>query len=583
MSLNILGIGCYYHDSSAVLMRDGEVVSGAAEERFTRKKHDISFPKNAIDFCLQSQDLSMEDVDYVAFYEKPVLKFDRFISQSLDNFPKAAKLFLKNTPSWFTKKLRLRKKLKKSGYKGELFFIPHHLSHAANSFLFSPFNQAAVVNIDGVGEWATTSYGVGKGKEISLKKEINFPDSLGLLYSTITAYLGFRVNNSEYKVMGLSPYGEMDRDKNRYYSKLKKVIELNEDGSFEMDMSYFEYHYKERMPSNKMCKLLEGSVRKFDAELTQRHKDIAAALQMVYEDALFNILDFVQSETGCKKLVLGGGNALNSVANGKILKNTSFDDFWIPPAPGDGGSSMGAAAYTHTAILNNDKVKRFKSPFLGPGFTDEEIKNFLDKNNINYKKLKREEKIEEAAKMIDKGEVIAWFDGRMEWGPRALGARSILCDPTNPRMKDILNKKVKHRESFRPFAPVIPIEDVSEYFELEEPPVPAEYMLGVYQIKEQKREDIPSVVHVDGSGRLQALRREMNPDYYDLIKKFEEFSETPILINTSFNIRGEPVVCTPYDGYRCMMGTGIDSLFMGNFLIRSEDNQRDAWDSSETV
>lgn len=580
MSLTILGIGCYYHDSSAVLIKDGNVVAAAQEERFSRKKHDVSFPKEAIEFCLKSRDLTIEDVDHVAFYEKPLLKFDRFISQVLDGFPKTTKLFLKNTPSWFTKKLRLSKVLKKEiGYKGDIFYVPHHLSHAANSFLMSPFKQAAIVNIDGVGEWATTTYGVGNGKDIDLKKQINFPDSLGLLYSTITAYLGFRVNNSEYKVMGLSPYGKMDRKENRYYSKLKKVIDLNEDGSFEMDMDYFDYHYKERMPSKKMTVLLEGPVRKFDSELTQRHKDIAAALQMIYEDALFNILNFVQEETGLSKLVLGGGNALNSVANGKILKKTKFDDFWIPPAPGDGGSAMGAAAYSYSCILNRERVKEFKNPFLGPGYADEDIKYFLDKHNINYTRLKRDEKIDKASQMIADGRVIAWFDGRMEWGPRALGARSILCDPTNPKMKEVLNKKVKHRESFRPFAPVVCMEDVDKFFELEDPPVPSEYMLGVYQVKKEKRSEIPSVVHVNGSGRLQALRREVNPDYYDLVKKFGELSGTPVLINTSFNIRGEPIVCSPFDAYKCMMGTGIDSLFMGSFLINRSENPRDIWNS----
>lgn len=579
---NILGIGCYYHDSSAVLMRDGEVVAAAAEERFSRKKHDTSFPEEAIRFCLQSQDLEMDQIDYIAFYEKPVLKFERFISQTLEGFPKTTKLFLKNTPSWFTKKLRVPKKLKKEfGYKGELFFIPHHLSHAANSFLMSPYKEAAVVNIDGVGEWATTSYGVGGGNEVDLQKQINFPDSLGLLYSTITAYLGFRVNNSEYKVMGLSPYGKMDRNENEYYSKLKRVIDFNEDGSFAMDMKYFDYPYLERMPSGEMCELLEGPIRKFGGPLTQRHKDIAAALQMIYEDGLFNILNFAHRETGLSKLVLGGGSALNSVANGKIIENTPFEDFWIPPAPGDGGSAMGAAAYSFSCILEKGRPDKFENPFLGPGFSTDEIQLFLDENSINYTKLNRGEKIEKAARMISEGKIISWFDGKMEWGPRALGARSILCDPTNPRMKEILNKKVKHREAFRPFAPVVCMDDVSDYFELENPPTPSEYMLGVYQIKEDKRSEIPSVVHVNGSGRLQALRREINPDYYDLVKRFGEISGTPVLINTSFNVRGEPIVCNPLDGYKCMMGTGIDALFVDKFLILKDKNKRDAWNSQD--
>ncbi len=569
-----MGIGCYYHDSSAALLKDGKVVAAVQEERFTRKKHDISFPEKAINFCLESENLEMEDIDYVSFYEKPVLKFERFISQTLENYPKTIKLFLKKTPTWFTKKLYLPKTLKKMGYKGRIFFVPHHYSHAANSFFFSPFEEAAIVNIDGVGEWATTSYGSGYKTEIELFKRINFPHSLGLLYSTITAYLGFKVNNSEYKVMGLSPYGLMDRKKNEYYLKLREVIDLKDDGSFSLDMRYFEYHYKERMPSKKMMELLEGGIREPESEITERHKNIAAALQMIYEDALFNILNHVKRETGLKNLVLGGGSALNSVANGKILKNTDFDDLWIPPDPGDGGSALGAAAYAHTSKLKGGRVKKFVNADLGPGFEKEEIRSFLDEEDIDYYEFSsRKEKLERAAKIINDGKVIAWFDGRMEWGPRALGFRSILCDPTRVEMKKILNEKVKHREPFRPFAPVLPKENVADFFEIQDPiPEPAEYMLMVYPVKKDKRKKIPAVVHVDGSGRLQALRKKFNPDYYELIKEFEKLSGVPVLINASFNVRGEPIVCTPSDAYKCMAGTGIDALFMGDFLIVKKDN-----------
>ena len=568
--LNILGISCYYHDASACLIQDGKVTAAAQEERFTRKKHDTSFPLNSINFCLESQNVKIEDISCIAFYEKPLLKFDRFISQSIESFPKTVKLFLREVPFYFTEKLRVSRKVKKTlNYKGEVFFIKHHLSHAAGSFLLSPFKEAAIVTIDGVGEWETTTYGTGNGSKINLIKKIDFPHSLGLLYSTITAYLGFKVNDSEYKVMGLGAYGKKDRSKNKYYAKLSKVIDFKRDGSFSMNLEYFSYHHQDKMPSAGLCDLLEGKVRRAGSELQERHKDIAAALQMLYEDVFFNILNYVQKETGMENLVLGGGCALNSVANGKILRKTGFKNVWIPPDPGDGGSSMGAAAYGYSVILKRGRTETFNNPYLGPAYSDKEIKIFLEGKNIDYRFFQnKEEKIKTASKMIHEGKVIAWFQGNMEWGPRALGARSILADPTNPDMKDILNKKVKHRETFRPFAPVVCKEDVDIFFENDKPlPVPTEYMLMVYQIKKDYRDKISSVVHVDGSGRLQVIKRESNPEYYDLIKEFGKISGIPLLINTSFNVRGEPIVCTPDDAYECMMGTEIDCLFIGNYLV----------------
>jgi len=580
----ILGVSCYYHDSAAALLKDGVIVAAAQEERFTRKKHDTSFPVNSIKYCLESQKITINDVAYAAFYEKPILKFERMLSQHLQSFPRSFKTFLSSMPSWFSEKLRVASAFrKKIGYKKDIFFIEHHLAHAAGAFLISPFETAAIVTIDGVGEWTTTAYGTGDGEDIRLAKEIRFPSSLGLLYSTLTAYLGFSVNNSEYKVMGLSPYGETDKSRNPYYQKIKKVIDLKGDGSYRMDMKYFKYHYADRMPSEKLCELLGGPIRKSGDELTQRHKDIAAALQLAYEEALFAILRHVHNETKCDNLVLSGGCGLNSVANGKILKNTPFKKFWSQPDPGDGGASIGAASYAYNVILGNKRNFVLRDAYLGPGFTTEEIRRFLDANGIKYTEFKDEDDIvRTTARLIMEDNVVGWFHGRMEWGPRALGARSILSNACNPKMQEILNLKVKHREKFRPFAPVVCEDDALKYFDCDRPiPEPTDFMLMVYPIRKEYHKAIPAVTHVDGSGRLQTIRREQNRMYYDLIKEFGKHSGIPILINTSFNIRGEPIVCTPYDAYKCMMGTGIDCTVMDRFLIKRADNPQDMWNSEK--
>jgi carbamoyltransferase len=582
--MNILGISCFYHDSSAALMKDGEIVAAAQEERFTRKKHDTSFPKKAIEYCLKSQNLSIEDIDYIGFYEKPLLKFERILHMHLQSFPKSYRTFLMSIPQFFTEKLRITKIIKKElNYKKPVLFIEHHLAHAAGSFLISPYKKAAIFTIDGVGEWTTTAYGIGINNDINLNKEIKFPSSIGLLYSTITAYLGFSVNNSEYKVMGLSPYGNRDRNSNQYYPKLKQVMDVKEDGSYQFDMSYFTYHYKNKMPSKKLCNLLGGPIRKPESQITERHKDIAAALQMLTEDVLIKILNHVHKITQADNLIMSGGVALNSVANGKILKNTNFKNIWIQPDPGDGGTSIGVAAYIYHTILNKPRTNYLKTAYLGPQFSSIEIKKFLDKNNIKYSEFKNpNELIDETAKLIHTNNVIGWFQGRMEWGPRALGSRSILSNATNPKMQEILNLKVKHRERFRPYAPVVCSDDSYKYFETDNPvPLPTDFMLMVYPIKKEYHDKIPSVTHVDGSGRLQTVRKDQNPLYYYLLKKFGSLSGIPILINTSFNIRGEPIVCTPYDAYKCMMGTEIDYLIMGKYLIKRLDNKNDLWDSEK--
>ncbi len=580
----ILGISCYYHDSSAALLKDGKIVAAAQEERFTRKKHDISFPINAIKFCLKSQNITIKDVDYIGFYEKPLLKFERLLYQHIENFSRSYKIFLSNLPSWFNEKLKIvkiiRKKLK---YKRDVLFIEHHLSHAAGSFLPSPFNKAAILTVDGVGEWTTTAYGIGEENNIKLLKEIKFPNSVGLFYSTITAYLGFSVNNSEYKVMGLAPYGDMNKDTNPYYKKLMEIIDIKEDGSYRFDMSYFDYQFKNTMPSKKLCFLLGGPIRKKESEITQRHKDIAAAAQLVTEEIIIKILNHLYKETKCSNLVLAGGVALNSVCNGKILSNTPFKKIWIQPDPGDGGTSIGAALYIYNTIFNHKRCFVLNEAYLGPEYSEQEIKFFLDSNKIKYSQFKNnKDLIKSAAKLIYQNKVIGWFQGKMEWGPRALGARSILSNPRNVNMKEILNLKVKHREKFRPFAPVVCIEDAKKYFKCNSLiPEPTDFMLMVYPVKKEWHKKIPAVTHIDGSGRLQTIRKHQNELYYNLIKEFGKLSKIPILINTSFNIRGEPIVCTPYDAYMCMMGTGIDYLIMDKFLINREDNPRDMWDSEK--
>jgi len=580
----IIGIGCYYHDASACLIKDGRIVAAAEEERFTRKKHDTSFPIHSINFCLKYEGITIEDVDYIAFYEKPFLKFERLLSQHLEEFPKSLKTFLSSTPSWLNEKLRVTRAIKrKLKYKGDIFFVEHHMAHAASCFLISPFKKSAILTVDGVGEWTTTAYGIGEGNNIHLFKEIRFPHSIGLLYSTLTAYLGFSVNNSEYKVMGLSAWGDMNKKTNPYYQKLRKVVDIKPDGSYAMDMSYFVYHYKDRMPSEKLCKLLGGPATKRGAEMTQRHKDIAAALQIITEEILEKILNHVYKETRCENIVIAGGVGLNSVYNGKILSQTPFKHIWIQPASGDGGASLGAAFYAYNTILGKKRVFVMEDAYLGPDYPTSYIKKFLDKYKIKYSSFKSEkELVQKVAKMIHENNIMGWFQGRMEWGPRALGSRSILSNAGNKEMQAILNLKVKHREKFRPFAPVVCEDDATKYFECDKPvPAPTDFMLMVYPIVKQWQEKIPAVTHVDGSGRLQTIRRHQNPLYYDLIKEFGKLSGIPILINTSFNIRGEPIVCSPYDAYKCMMGTGIDCLVMDKFLIKRADNPQDMWDSEK--
>lgn len=576
----ILGISCYYHDSSVCIVKDGVLLSAVEEERFTRIKHDFSFPIHSIQYCLKQASITMDQVDYVALYEKPLLKFERILSQHLQCFPKSFLSFYLAIPSWVNEKLKLKKFLKKrTGYKKDIFYVPHHLAHAASSFFVSPFEDAAIVTIDGVGEWQTTTFGYGSGTEIKLLKQITFPHSIGLLYSAITAYLGYKVNDHEYKVMGLAAYG-----KPVYTEKLKKVIDIKDDGSFFFDMSYFRFLYKISMFSKKFLAEF-GPSRKKDSAIEKHHMDMAASIQKLLEESIMKMLCYIYEVTKKKNICLAGGVALNSCVNGKILKNTPFENLYILPAAGDGGGSVGAAFYAYNGILQNKRIYVLDSANLGPSYSGDEIKEYLDSKKIKYTILKSDEElVKRVARLIYENSVIGWFQGRMEYGPRALGARSILSNPCNPSMKDILNLKVKHREVYRPFAPVVCIEDAKDYFEVDDPlPLACDFMLMVYPILPDKRKSIPAVVHQDGSGRLQTIRRKQNPLYYDLIKEFGKISGVPVLINTSFNIRGEPIVCTPQDAYRCMMGTGIDYLVMDRFLIKRSDNPQDMWDSEKVA
>ncbi len=589
--MNILGISCHYHDAAATLIRDGGIVAAAEEERFTRRKHDPAFPENAVAFCLKQGGLDIGEVDALAFYEKPLIKFERLLTQHVQHFPRSFMVFQRAMPSWLTEKLRVRKLFKKKlGYRGDVFFLEHHLSHAAGAFYPSPFDEAAVLTVDGVGEWTTAAMGMGRGTQLELHKEIRFPHSIGLLYSTVTAYLGFSVNNSEYKVMGLSAYGDKNPVSNPYYTKLKQVIDLKPDGSFQLDMSYFDYEFAERMPSKKLCDHLGGSPRKPEDPVTSRHENIAAAVQIITEEAVIAMLRQLHRTTQCPNVVLSGGVALNSVGNGKILSQTDFQNVWIQPNAGDGGSSMGTALYVHHALFNNPRQiaspnHTLHHPYLGPSFSSDEVESFLRGQNIVHHRFpSREKLLDETANLIQSGKVVGWFQGRMEWGPRSLGARSILANPCDPNMRDILNLKVKHREIFRPFAPSVCVEDAPKYFECDDPvPLPTDFMLMVYPVRPEWREKLPAVTHVDGSGRLQTVRRETNALYYDLIKTFGGLSGVPMLVNTSFNIRGEPIVCTPEQAYRCMMGTGIDCLVMEDFIIHRGENMKDTWDSESVA
>jgi carbamoyltransferase len=567
----ILGVNAHFHDSSAALLVDGKLVAATEEERFSRKKHDSSFPENAIRFCLDYARIQPRDIDAVAYFEDPDEKMPRILDMLL-TYPPSKEHFENIFSQWKELKCKegVRRSLLQLGINGEVVFLKHHLSHAASSYLMSGFDDAAILTVDGVGEKTTTAIGYGRGSDIQLLKCINFPHSLGLLYTALTTYLGFRANNDEYKVMGLASYGNPDL----FLSQMRRLVQLEPDGSFSINPDFFCFGDLHRMYTDTLEQLVGFPPRNKESEIKEEHKNLAATLQRITEEVVFNILNNLYELTRSKNLCIAGGTALNSVLNGKILTNTPFERIFIQPAAGDGGTAIGAAKYLYHR-LNPDKPKeKWTHSYYGPEVSEAEIRKFLDKNNIKYTEFKSDkELLETTARLVYENKVVGWFQGRMEWGPRALGNRSILANPCNPDMKDILNEKVKHREMFRPFAPVVCTEDAEKFFEIDKPlPVPADFMLMVYPVKEEKREKLPSITHVDGSGRLQSIRREQNPLYHDLIKEFGKLSGEPVLINTSFNIRGEPIVCTPKDAYNCMMGTEIDYLVIGRFLVKRSDN-----------
>jgi carbamoyltransferase len=591
----ILGISAFYHDSAAALIIDGEIIAAAQEERFTRKKHDPSYPTNAIDYCLKEAKLSLEKVDYIAFYDKPFLKFERLLETYVAFAPKGFQSFRMAMPVWLREKLFLKdmliKEIKKSDRSfdsNKLMFGEHHFSHAASAFYASPFEEAVVLTLDGVGEWATTTVAIGKGHELDIVKEIHFPHSLGLLYSAFTYYTGFRVNSGEYKVMGLAPYGEP-----KYKDLiLDKLIDLKEDGSFRLDQSYFNYATGLTMVNQKFSDLFGEPIRKPDTDkLTQFHMDIAASVQAVTEEVVLTMTRSLAKEYNIPNLCMAGGVALNCVANGKILRDKAFKDIWIQPASGDAGGALGGAlAVWHKELNRPRKVNSsdaMKGSYLGPIYEQSTIEKELSDCGAKFDSIIEDEMIEQTAQALADGKAVGWFQGRMEFGPRSLGGRSILGDPRSEQMQRILNLKVKYRESFRPFAPSVLREDMADWFELD---YDSPYMLLVDYVKKDKRiemtkeeeslfgidklnikrSSIPAVTHVDYSARIQTVHKETNPKYHALISKFKEKTGCSVVVNTSFNVRGEPIVNTPTDAYKCFMGTELDMLVVGHCILRKE-------------
>ena len=563
-----LGISCYYHDSAAALLKDGHVIAAVEEERFSRKKFDDDFPKNAIEWCIQEAKISPSDIHSVAFYDKPVLKFERLLDNYIAVAPRGLYSFLDVIPKWLHKRLWIKNDIQKSlkGFNGEIIFPEHHLSHAAYTFYTSNFDESAILTVDGVGEWSTTSIGFAKNNSISLTHDIRWPHSLGLFYSAFTYFLGFQVNEGEYKLMGLASYG-----KPKFYDEIiNNLVDVKDDGSIHLNMKYFAFTYDKVMTNDKFSKLFGIEPRKKDEKAEQIHFDIGASAQKVLEDILLKMANHVYEKFKIKNLCLGGGVGLNGVANYRILKESQFDNVHIPPSPGDAGSAVGCAQYLYyihhknQRIIEQDQSKIIQeNVYVGPSYSNEEIQKFLDSENISYEKLDNEELLSKTANLINDGNIVGWYQGKMEWGPRALGCRSILADPRKAEMKDILNEKIKHRESFRPFAPSILEEYVSEYFDIDRS---SPYMLMVTRVK--KPDKIPAVTHVDGTGRLQTVNRNANPIYYDLINEFYKITGVPVVINTSMNVMGEPIVNTPKQAYQMIVKTDMDYLVMGNYLVR---------------
>ncbi|HLA76743.1 MAG TPA: carbamoyltransferase [Vicinamibacteria bacterium] len=563
--MNILGLSCFYHDSAAALLRDGEIVAACQEERLSRKKHDSGFPSLAVKYVLKQAGIGPQDLDAVGFYDKPLLKFERILSTYAATFPRSFNSFRTAMPLWIHEKLwvpsLIRKELRP--YRGPILYAEHHMSHAASAFLVSPFEEAAILTVDGVGEWATATFAVGKGSDIQIFKEIRFPHSLGLLYSAFTYYLGFKVNSAEYKVMGLAPYG-----KPVHFDRImKEMVQLQADGSFKLNMKYFSYDYGLTMTNGAFDDFFGGPPRKAETWMAEREFDIAASVQRVCEEVVLRMVRHLHQETGQSNLCMAGGVALNCVANGRVIRETPIKNLFVQPAAGDAGGAVGVAHYLYNTLEKQPRGKAWTHAYLGPAYSDAETKQYLDSRGVAYHALPRQELLSRTARLISEGNVIGWYQGRMEFGPRALGGRSILADPRDPKMRDTLNMKIKFREGFRPFAPSVLADKASEWFEID---CDSPYMLLVAQVREGKRV-IPSVTHVDGSARLQTVTREESPLYYDLIQEFEKLTGVPIVINTSFNVRGEPIVCTPHDAYLCFMRTNMDHLVLGSYFLDKKE------------
>jgi carbamoyltransferase len=586
----ILGISAFYHDSAACLLRDGEIVAAAQEERFTRKKGDASFPQHAVDYCLRAGGITGSHLAYVGFYDKPLLKFERILETYLGVVPKGFRSFVKAAPLWIKEKLHMEKQIRDGlEFDGAILYAEHHESHAASAFFPSPFEEAAILTMDGVGEWATASLGIGRGNKIELISEVHWPDSLGLLYSAFTYYTGFKVNSGEYKVMGLAPYGEP-----RYVDVIyDELLDLQEDGSFTLNQKYFNYLSGLTMTNGAFDRLFGGPPRVPESNLTQRQMDLARSIQDVCEEVMLRMSRTAHRKTGLEQLCLAGGVALNCVGNGRILREGPFKAIWIQPAAGDAGGALGVALIiwhrhcqnARTATQGKDSMQ---GAHLGPEFSPEEIERYLKSQGAVYERLERSALLRRAATALAEQRIVGWFNGRMEFGPRALGARSILADPRSPEMQAQMNLKIKFREGFRPFAPSVLRDRAAEYFELD---CESPYMLLVAPVKKERqismsekqrklwgidklnvpRSDIPAVTHIDYSARIQTVSRDTNPDYYDLIKAFEQLTGCGVLVNTSFNVRGEPIVCTPQDAYRCFMRTHIDYLVLGPYLLDKND------------
>jgi len=592
----ILGISCFYHDSAAALIKDGVLLSAAEEERFTREKHDFGFPHKAIEFCLNNAGISCNDIDYIVFHEKPFKKFERILKTVIKTYPRSSGVFARAMKNWFSEKLWIKTIIRQELDIDleKILFCEHHLSHAASSYLLSGYEESAILTIDGVGEWATATLGRGYKNEIEIFKQIDFPNSIGLLYSAFTAFLGFKVNEGEYKVMGMAPYGTA-----RFKDKiLDNMVTIHADGSFDLNMKYFSYPYSTHKSYSKKFEKIFGDPKPVDEDFftsdfeypayfdkkpdnydelcrsNQYYADIAASIQSVVEDIILKQADYLYTLTNSKKLCIAGGVALNSVANGRLLRESKFDEFFIQPAPGDSGAAIGAAFYIYNTVLNKKRIFTLEHSYWGEEFSNDEILSFLRQNNIDFEYIENTGLLlDKTADMIKNEKVIGWFQGRFEWGPRALGNRSILADARSEKMKDIVNLKIKFREPFRPFAPVILEEKLQDYFEIKNPDQsPLRFMLMVLPIKPAMRASIPAVDHT-GTGRVQTTRREWNPRYYGLIEKFNQKTGVPILLNTSFNLKGEPIVTTPQNAYNTYSRSGLDALVMGNYIVRKSKDQ----------